>query len=222
MYVHNHSVTETQDCDFFNFFTNPKHHCCHCCSCVREPLNVAVVCPITVHFGVTLVIVGGTPVMSRSCQPMILIQCLILTNYTRVWYEINWVRTIEMMYSCSHCRNSSSPLDCICLILVTKWKIHTAEELKTVQPDVLFIVKIDKSVASLIVGVACHTWKHAHQWCHSVPTNPGVHFFITTAKLDVNTLRKLNFKMVLGCSLLQNSLILNPAIFVSWYFSYSH
>lgn len=66
MYVHNNSVTETQDCDFFNFFTNPKHRCCHIVAlvclcvyvCVRvcDPLNVVVTCLTTVHLEVTPVI----------------------------------------------------------------------------------------------------------------------------------------------------------------------
>lgn len=53
VYVHNHSVTETQDCDFFNFFTNPKHLCCHCCSCVCACMCVCMYL-ITVHYEVTL------------------------------------------------------------------------------------------------------------------------------------------------------------------------
>lgn len=77
VYVHNHSVTETQDCDFFNFFTNPKHRCCPCCSCVCEPLNCGR--RVSNHCSPwSNTILGGTPVMSCSCQLMI-------------WYEIDWV-----------------------------------------------------------------------------------------------------------------------------------
>lgn len=42
-------ITETQDCDFFNFFTNPKHRCRHCRSCVCVRVNVVTMCVITVH-----------------------------------------------------------------------------------------------------------------------------------------------------------------------------
>lgn len=79
LYVHNQSVTETQDCDFFyfDFFTNQKHCCrCHCCSSMLETLNVVV----TVHLQVTLLMFKGSPVI--SCHVMclsthVLIQYLI-------------------------------------------------------------------------------------------------------------------------------------------------
>lgn len=98
-------VTETQDCDFFNFFTNPKRRRCSCV-CVNHWMSLSRVpsSPFTSKW----LTVHLAPVMSCRCRIVFLIQCLI--SATILFTTLG----DGPKYSSNHFLNPSCLLDCTC------------------------------------------------------------------------------------------------------------
>lgn len=161
VYVHNRSVTETQDCDFFNFFTNPKHRCRSCvCVCVNHWMLSSCV-----HLEVTLIILAGTPVMSCSCQLMILIQYLISTNSTHAHYEL--IESADVLRW--RLKEKSTPLKNSSISLRRNLILSTVE--------------VFKSVATLMLSCL---FKHTHpvmSQCTDTPRSTPLHHCSTKPPL---------------------------------------
>lgn len=104
VYVHNHTLTDTRDCDFLLiFFTNPKH-CCHrySCLCVWEK---ATECCSIVHPEVTLWILEWHTIFCcvfdyNIWYPQI---CCVVCHSLEVYHNV------DVKYRRTHCRSSLPP-----------------------------------------------------------------------------------------------------------------